>query len=1216
MANGKQSQDNIAKYLSRLSELIRILNAGSDYGINEYSENIVARIMSLSFNTNIVNANYKEGRLTEGIDLISLDNSGISVQVSSTYKIDKIHDSISKYFKYGWYKDYKYLYVYMLVGKQNSYSDKALQKTIDSALVELEKKGEIKNKQSIEFTIQDNLKIIDSTDVFKKARGLSLDKKKELELYLEEQLCDEKLIQKRIRVLHIKGYMYDSLKNNFYDELSTELISQLSKQEKIDLVCFSGDLVKDGSQKEAFQQAKLFIEKLEKELFIKKENIAICAGIHDLDYNLIQPSIQQYIKRNIVDNKSLNSFINKNEVDFESSKKRLKNINSTIQNYYNKSSVIADDLYSINKVEINDYKIAIISLNSAWLSSNDNRDKLLYPLTLLEGLIDEIKNYSCKILHLHHPLFDFFRFNFIDLQRIIYSEFDIILTGKEDKTEIDPFYLNQKGIFAHVPCLSLGNHSNNNLGYSILNLDLDTKKVYVQDYIASKSTLTFQEKGLIKIDLPYGKGKNERNIFTLKILDKFDVELENANELLVNYSLDNKKNFLDLFSNPVLSNRPKTAAQIKDKAKKNISIEELCNYDKNLLIYGYDKCGKTSLLRRIQLYHLNWYVYKGTIPFYMDYKDLESRKDEKNLILKEMKKYFSLSHRKTEDLVLNKNVRLIIDNFDANSSITKILIDFLKKYPHVRFIICAEESLSKMIEHINLGTNIDYQVLYLHDLTRKEIRKYSLNWNLYSENKDETINGIIRLCRQLKLPLNYWTISLLFMIHKKSGDNTQKNIYEILNLAIDEMLDKKKIFLEKSQITFDQLKTLCGELAYFLLKEHRNNGYSADRTAIYEFVDKYIKSKKRVTANAYHIITYLHKAGIIKSKGEDYFTFRLNGIFEYFLAWHMSREDNFKKDVLSNDNIYLSFSNELELYSGLNSRDDAFVKEILEKTKTAFSDIYSIERKDEVLDIQLKKKQKDVQEITEAIKEMSSLESIPAELQDELMDEYDPIAIEGDVKEKNIRENLEMSIEVLERYLTTLARVFKNSNDLKSDEFADEVFDFIIKAYAHFGFHLIDEVEGNIKERKDMFDNASNNHMFLIKLLSNFVPLYIQSILYDGIGHFTILDMIKEKIKELEQSSDNNQYELFLLYFLVLDIDLKSNKEIVKKIVQNIKIGSLKISAFFKLNYYRIFKAEKDNAINNYLKKELRELQFKIDPQTSDSSIDTFLDKALSYSID
>jgi len=70
-------------------------------------------------------------------------------------------------------------------------------------------------------------------------------------------------------------------------------------------------------------------------------------------------------------------------------------------------------------------------------------------------------------------------------------------------------------------------------------------------------------------------------------------------------------------------------------------------------------------------------------------------------------------------------------------------------------------------------------------------------------------------------------------------------------------------------------------------------------------------------------------------KENERVTFRLNGIFEFFIAQSMSENNDFRDDLLD-DSVYLSFKNEFEIYGGIKNNDSDFLKKIYLKTKDYF----------------------------------------------------------------------------------------------------------------------------------------------------------------------------------------------------------------------------------------------------------------------------------------
>ena len=128
-----------------------------------------------------------------------------------------------------------------------------------------------------------------------------------------------------------------------------------------------------------------------------------------------------------------------------------------------------------------------------------------------------------------------------------------------------------------------------------------------------------------------------------------------------------------------------------------------------------------------------------------------------------------------------------------------------------------------------------------------------------------------------------------------------------------------------------------------------------------------------MVGNSSEIVNYLLERGILKKIDDDYVTFRLNGVFEYFIAYSFIENKAFLEKVLNDDNYYLSFRNEFEIYSGFQrseSENKEFLKRIFEKTKSAFQELNS--RMEGSLDLRLNDKLKDkpLIDLTQPISEL------------------------------------------------------------------------------------------------------------------------------------------------------------------------------------------------------------------------------------------------------
>lgn len=60
-----------------------------------------------------------------------------------------------------------------------------------------------------------------------------------------------------------------------------------------------------------------------------------------------------------------------------------------------------------------------------------------------------------------------------------------------------------------------------------------------------------------------------------------------------------------------------------------------------------------------------------------------------------------------------------------------------------------------------------------------------------------------------------------------------------------------------------------------------------------------------------------------------------------------------------------------------------------------------------------------------------------------------------------------------------------------------------------------------------------------MKLMANFLPLIIETFLFDALAQNNLERIILDKIDELKQDSTKNQLKLFILYFMLIDLILK-----------------------------------------------------------------------------
>ena len=77
-------------------------------------------------------------------------------------------------------------------------------------------------------------------------------------------------------------------------------------------------------------------------------------------------------------------------------------------------------------------------------------------------------------------------------------------------------------------------------------------------------------------------------------------------------------------------------------------------------------------------------------------------------------------------------------------------------------------------------------------LHAEKIRTLTQKWSSIPENrKDVVIDKITQIFSQLNMPTNYWTVSLFLWIFEKTNETNFHNNFELIQLYIDGILDRK-----------------------------------------------------------------------------------------------------------------------------------------------------------------------------------------------------------------------------------------------------------------------------------------------------------------------------------------------------------------------------------------------------------------------------------------
>jgi predicted MPP superfamily phosphohydrolase len=1027
-----------------------------------------------------------------------------------------------------------------------------------------------------------------------------------------------------MRLLHITDFHYSEKNIADQDKLVDRLVEVVNQGENIDIILFSGDLVlQGGNSGRNFDKAKnAFLSKIASSTNVDLNNILICCGNHDVVRGKELDAVKQKLDgmRTV---QELDYFVNNR--DKREFKLSLENIGSYLKfqkSYYKQfpEEDIVQDLYTIHKRVFEGKRVGFVTINTAWRAFDSAKDRgnLLYPISLLKIAVNELKDCDTSILMMHHPISDFKEFVSFDIEDLIYNNFDFMFSGHVHKQKISTHISGSSGIFSCVsPASFTVNDNESVIGFSIVEFSVqDIYTALINKYVYNKREQSFyNEDDPIVVRIPVGREKEETINFRKAVSRRLEYIIQKADDLFLSTSDKDisKKSFLDLFSKPLIKNKSKTdesrdknSYELNRKPSQTYNLEDI-QFDKsNYLIRGKDKCGKTSLLHKIQIELLKNFTEAHTIPYYIDCREYKKGSDSIVNLPRRIARAYNITNRQAEKIYEKYDVKLLLDNYDfSDVSFNDEITSFVAQSENISFIICTEENISILSDKNSNIFDRKCTNLYVYDITRAQIRGLAQKWpNIPNEKRESVLEKINSIFNQLRIPCNYWNVSLFLWIFEKTSSANLHNNVDLIQFYIEKLLDKDSLALDKSiRINFEELRDYLGELAYFLINEHSDKVYSADIAQLAEFTKQYKAKNIRFVIDIDDILNLIIKKEIIKKGNKELYTFRLNGVFEYFLAVFLSNRDSYKNKILNDDHIYLSFANEFELYTGFNRKDKDFVEKIYEKTVNIFSTTNkSYGSKDIIDEILIRKAESvlniEIQRIV-SINE-KQISALTPEQKDEIYESSSPMIIDNtDVELKRYYEEIDSTSENLEKTLKILSRVFRNSS-LNDIGLSLKILDDILLCACHLGFLLLDESE----DQEDDNDSKEPEIRKLTRLWVNFIPLIVQSFLFDALAQDDLQRLIELKIEEYRKDYKRNQYLLMLLYTLLIDLDPKKNLDKIDELIDLIDIGIIQNTLLVKLYAYLAFSTNGNTNFEEGIRRRIRNLSVKIEPTINRAEID------------
>lgn len=979
-----------------------------------------------------------------------------------------------------------------------------------------------------------------------------------------------------MKILHISDLHLE----NMYDKKNLlEKITLGNSNEKIDLCIFTGDLLNKGE----FDLKKAF-DILKKSLSnIISNSIYISCGNHDFNRENVSELFKNSIKSECIDIYKIDDYC-KNEDDFKIATRHLIEYNNLVKEISSENDII-EKLYSIHYFTHDFKKIGIVSLNFAWTAFEENTyGKLLFPMSMFKDIEMRLGNCDFKILMSHYN----HNFLYSDLQKryseFMLNNFDCVFYGHGHQS-----YTNNlvsygcSGVYISNSASLKIMSSENYIGYNVIEINLDT-----YEGIENKYQLDCDNIDKVSRDFSIGTDEEKKCLIELykKVMTKKESMYEKATETFVLSGVNSEKiKFNDMFKEPILGTRAynnldKTiniedakkieTKKIIKKYKNEIEFcySELCT-PKNYLLIGKNKFGKSTLLFRVYLDIIENYNDDCCLPIYIDLKSLYNGKNRKIDIKKLIREEYGISNTELERIckfVKGLRIKLLLDNFDYDKeALNKDILNEIEKFDlfEISCVITVDYNNRDLAE---ISVLDDFKKIYIYNINKSCVRKLAESWPMPKNiDKNLIIDKVLKLFKQINIDLNYYTVSLLLCVIDKTDESKLYNTFDLINLYVEQLLDKNNLTM-KNEISYDTFKNYLAEIAYLIYsKSKKREGFYLSYLQLVNCFDEMKKNNIRIVSPAEPLLNYIKERDIlVQSENQDLYTFRMNGLYEYFLSVYMGKNQEFADTVIGDLSIFLSFKNEIELYAGMRKDD----KTLLEKIFSLIQDIkkYRIEIDEESIINEV-----GFDELKELMNFSSEVKNEIAPLSNEEIDEMDSTDFcftdENGIKEKKSVELKSINNWTYMDYVYILGRVLRSLDEIQDTELLYRVFETLLKESCMQSCYFVEEFLKMLQSK----DSIQIKEIKLFKeMIFSFSPYLSESCLFEMIAHPTMVNIIRNEINKLESEENknvliNNSFKLTVLYLLLLDIDPNNNIYDMEKFVDKVKNWGIKNSICAKL---------------------------------------------------
>lgn len=1036
---------------------------------------------------------------------------------------------------------------------------------------------------------------------------------------------------------HIQKKDKDEIKEIVEKMLNDVLKVQKEQNIKINLICFTGDLIQRGDkalQDEMQLQIAndILVQPLLDGLGLEKEQFIIVPGNHEVDTSKINRATEKGLLVYSLDE------INENLSYMEDSYlQRLGYFYDSIYNAY--EDIIKEKIGYAFVRKIGGRKIGVVCIDSSWRSSGKGgcEKGLMYVgQKQVEDLFKHIKDTNFKICMMHHPLDWLSDFESTLIEREM-TKFDVVLRGhvhESDNKEI--CRQNMKTIYSTAGKLypldyAYGRKMDGYNGYSILNINFTTNlcTIFMRTYFAMERN-DFDMAVNAEVD---GKriyplnGNTEEKQMEFNIVNGiryYFIHMSETFSLIREIDTHSPSSLNDVFVDPILSEE---SEYMKESGKngEQITVEELLEGNDNIILLGKKETGKTTLLQRIGLVYIDNYEDKGIIPIHIDMRQLPKKGDRLTnatilFVMNNMFDEANINKAKVKELISTGKFVFLIDNIDISNDIhTSMLTKFINENERNRFVLTIKEEFFQSIDIKKLPEYSEsFKKVYIHFMGKAQIRELVTRWadkGAEIVDVNEVVEKIDGYCNQINFAKTPFNVSIFMVLWDSDKNFIPQNegivMQNYLEIVLEKMSPNES---NRSTYSFQIKEHFLSNLAYRMFE---NNQYYFTKEEFYNYLHDYHRVKGYIEENSRFSDLFFEKG--ILSLSDDVVVFSHTSILEYFLAVYAKENEGFLNYMLQKGNR-VNFRNEICFYSGLtpNCEEllDGIAESIIETIMDSIDVVEDLNELEIMADFRLKKDelvksltenrptQKDIDDISDLSnkkREVTPLD-IPKKKSGIKIDA--PRIVDSECEE-NDGEETEDFYSLLQMYGSVLKNAELLDNNLKIIHLENYMYamNILLREILQVTEKIkkeicIEDFKEDIGEKEELpteekFEKLKETFMEIMKVS---VPIAVQNMILENVG----TPKLEIAINELMSTKWDKPFEKFMLVFLKCDLKIGNQISELKRYIQSETSESiLKLILSKLVFYYRMRFFGVNSRIDNALLDLIIEIQIKLNSNDS-----------------